>query len=297
VWRTCPRLRDYAAMVAILLLADPALHYTLRFTQISAIGLLSVTGGFLALRANRPFLAGLAIGSLVYKPQSGLAAAVIFICAREWRVVLGAMSGAALQLAVGGVFLGPSVLVGYARSLLRMAPDYTPQLQPFKFHMHSWSSFFELLALPGWMATGAYIGATAITLVLAVRCWRAPGPLAIRYSVFLIATVLVNPHMYVYDLIVLAPAFLLLWNWALSQHGRTVGDVFPAVPLAWLRARSFGTSVEWLLYFCYMSPVLAFVAAVLRVQFSVLALALLGVVLSVLLLSRSLRSVAEWSAV
>ena len=295
VWKACPSLRAWPEMVAFLLLSDPALHYTLRFTQISVIGLLCVTGGYVALRANRPFLAGLAIGSLIYKPQSGLAAAVIFICAREWRIVLGAIVGAAVHLAIGGVFLGTSVVAAYGRSLLHMAPDYSPQSQPFKFHMHSWSAFFELLALPGWMATAAYVATAAVTLILAVRCWRASGPLALRYSVFLIATVLVNPHLYAYDFIVLAPAFLLLWNWALAQRGRAVGEVFPALPIAWLRARSFSTSLEWLLYFCYMSPVFAIVAAVFHVQLSVLALALLGGVLSAVLLSPSGRASTGWS--
>ena len=292
VARGCPRLRDNAGTVALLLLANPALYYTLRFAQISALGLLSVTAAFFGLRANRPFVAGLAIGSLIYKPQSGLAAAVIFVANREWRVVLGAICGAILQLSIGWLFLGSSVVAAYGRSLLRMAPGYAPGLQPFKFHMHSWSSFFDLFALPGWVASLAYAVAAVITLVVAARCWRAAGPLTLRYAVFLISTVLVNPHVYVYDLLLLTPALLLLWEWALEHEGRTLGDVLADLPPRWVTRRSFRT-LEWLLYFCYMSPLFAIVALMTRVQLSVPALTLLGLVPTTFLLWRTRGSVSS----
>jgi hypothetical protein len=282
VARVCTRLRAIPATVALLLLADPALHYALSFAQISALGLLCVTAAFLALRANRPFVAGIAIGSLVYKPQLGFAAAVIFVFAREWRIVLGALAGAALQLAAGCLFWGPAILRDYVASLVRLAPVYAEQFEPFKYHLHSWRGFFDVLGVPGGVATAGYVIASAMTLALAVRCWRARGPLGIRYSVLLLATVLVNPHLYVYDLVLLAPAYLLLWEWALEHETRTVGEVLPTLPLPWLRRRSFGL-YQWLLYFCYMSPLFAIVAIVARIQFSVPALTLLGLVPAFLL--------------
>src|SRR5439155_26614860 len=58
IWKVCPRLRDRGGVVALLLLADPALRAALGFGHISAIALVCVTGAFLALRARRPFVAG-----------------------------------------------------------------------------------------------------------------------------------------------------------------------------------------------------------------------------------------------
>jgi hypothetical protein len=52
-----------------------------------------------------------------------------------------------------------------------------------------------------------------LVLALTLTCWRSPAPLALRYGVFLFATVLVAPHLTIYDLVVLAPAFLLLADW------------------------------------------------------------------------------------
>ena len=263
IWRTCPRLHDRAAAVAVLLLADPTLYYTLSFVQISAIALVCVTGGFLALRANRPFLAGVFIGSLFYKPSVGVAAALVLGCASlereasaERRILVGAIVGAAAQLGLAALFWGPSIVTAYVRAQIGLVSDMRDEF--YLHHLHSWRGFFEILGLPNAVAQSAYVIAAVLVLAVAVRCWRSAAPLEVRYAVLLIATVLVNPHGYVYDAIVLMPAFLLLWDWAEQQ---------PA---------AFALTFEWLLYFCYLSLFFAIVALVARVQLSVPALTLLG---------------------
>jgi hypothetical protein len=42
-------------------------------------------------------------------------------------------------------------------------------------------------------------------------------PLALRYAALLLSTVLLAPHLTVYDLVMLAPAFLLLSDWIITQ--------------------------------------------------------------------------------
>ncbi len=274
VYKTCPRLRDRRAMVIVLLAAAPALHFDLGFAQASAIGLVCVTAGFLALRAGRPFLAGLAIGSLAYKPPLGLAAAVVFVGAGEWWVVLGAAVAAAAQIGVGVLFYGASVLPPYFDALTRI-PSVAADMEPFTYHIHSWRGFFDLLGLPAPVALAAYVVASLATLAAALVCWRRRGPLPVRYSVFLIATILVDPHMYVYDFVLLTPALLLLWDWAIGEPARGLGDGFPALPSGRLRQQPFPVAMEWLLYFCYFSPLFGAVAALVRIQLSVLALTLL----------------------
>ena len=297
IWRVCPRLRDRAGAIAVLLLADPVLYYTLSFAQISAIALVCVTGGFLALRAKRPFVAGLFLGSLAYKPSFGLAVAFVFLFASmareasaERRVLIGAVAGAAAQLAVGALFWGPSILKDYARAQLRLIPDMGDEF--YLHHLHSWRGFFEILGVSNAAATAGYAIAAVVVLGIALRVWRSDGPLPVRYSVLLIATVLVNPHGYVYDSIILMPAYLLLWNWAEEYRGRTSGDVLPSAPFQWVRKQPFATALSWLLYFCYFAPWFAIVALVLRIQLLVPALTLLAC-LVVAALSAKDRQVLE----
>jgi glycosyl transferase family 87 len=263
VLKACPRLRDRRAAVALLLLADPALYYTLSFGHISAIALACVTLAFLALRAGRGFLAGVAIGSLIYKPSFGVAPAIVFVAAAEWRIVLGAVTGAALQFAAAGLFWGPSILLDYGRAVVRLGPDMRDELT--LYHLHSWRGFFEILGWPDTVAFVAYVIAAAVVLALAVRCWRSTAPLAVRFAVVVIATVLVNPHMYVYDFVIMMPAFLVLWDWIETERPQRT----PSTQT---------TMLLWLLYVCYWSPNFAIVAVKWHVQLSVPLLTLLAAV-------------------
>jgi hypothetical protein len=79
----------------------------------------------------------------------------------------------------------------------------------------------------------------------------------------------------------LVPAFLLLWDWILSQPERRIGDVFPTATLTPQRVRkwSFNTIFLWLVYICYLSPLFITLADVAGIQLSAPLLGLLGIVI------------------
>src|SRR5688572_14576136 len=189
-----------------------------------------------------------------------------------------AIAAAVAQLAIGTLYWGPSILPAYVAALTRL-PEVTSAMEPNKYHMHSWRTFFDLLGLPGPLAFGAYALASAATLAVAVRCWLSAGPLALRFAALLIATVLVDPHLYAYDLVLLIPGFLLLWDWIRSQVDQPVRDVLPAGVPTSLQRRSFNALFLWLLYICYLSPLFVTLADVGRIQLSPLLLGLLGLVI------------------
>src|SRR5437667_10192023 len=93
--------------------------------------------GVLAINSERHFLAGLAIGSLIFKPQLALAAAAIFLFSGEWRTVLGAISAAAAaQLALAWAHYGTTVMQSYLQALSRI-PNLAPLLEPPLYQTHS----------------------------------------------------------------------------------------------------------------------------------------------------------------
>src|SRR6202451_3931468 len=69
IWRVCPNLRNEKFTVSILALGVPAFWHLIAWGQTSALALACFTLAFLALRAQREFLAGLALGCLVFKRQ------------------------------------------------------------------------------------------------------------------------------------------------------------------------------------------------------------------------------------
>src|SRR6266446_10935081 len=129
IWKRCANLRSYGWTVLILALAFPGFFHLILWGQTSGLALLCFTLAFLALNKNRPYLAGLAIGSLIFKPQLGMAAAVIFLFAQEWKVIAGAILAALAQLSIGWLYYGTPVMREYLSALMNVR-DVLPMLEP-----------------------------------------------------------------------------------------------------------------------------------------------------------------------
>jgi len=257
VWRKCEGLRDQATTVLILAIAYPAFFHLIAWGQTSVLALACFTLAFLALRSDRRLLAGLAIGLLIFKPQLGLAGAFVFLLASEWKIVLGAMISAVAELALAWGFFGKAVMGDYANHLLRVG-DVLPLLEPRSYQLHSLRAFWSLLLPWPGIVFWLYLASALVLLIATTLFWRSRSALALRYTALLLCTVLVAPHLTVYDLTILAPAFLLIADWAAGQ-----------------RARDFAPSLPSLLYLCYALPLVGPLARWTHVQLSVIAMVML----------------------
>ena len=253
VWKHCPNLRAEPWTALIAALAFPGFFHLILWGQTSGLALLCFTLALLALGKNRPFLAGLAIGSLIFKPQLGLAATIIFLCAREWKVIAAAFLAALAQLSIGWFYYGTPVTREYLNAL-RHVGAVMGMLEPRPYQMHSLRAFWSLLIPWKPLAFVLYALTAAAVVALAVRCWRSTASLGLRYSALMLATVLVAPHLTVYDLLILAPALLLMADCA-------VGDTERYAPV-----------MSLLLYLCYPLFLLGPLARITHLQLSVIAM-------------------------
>jgi hypothetical protein len=251
LWRICPNLRNYGLTVLVLALAFPAFWHLIAWGQTSALALACFTLAFFALHAERELLAGLALGCLIFKPQLGLAAAVIFVDTRRWKVVAGALFSALAQLAAAWIYYGPDSLRTWIQTLFRF-PSLLPLLEPKLYQTHSLRTFWTMLLPWPNLAFGLYILTALLTLALAARCWQSSVSLPLRYSALLLATVLVAPHLTVYDLVILAPAFLLLTDWIVAEPNQ-----------------STTSCLELLLYLAFALPLLGPLARWTHLQLTV----------------------------
>src|SRR5271155_135137 len=117
LWRACPNLRQYRFTVLILALAFPAFWHLIAWGQTSALALACFTLAFFALRAQHDFLAGLALGCLIFKPQLAVAASLVFVVTLNWKVICGAILSGTSELAVAWRYYGPSPLREWMRAL------------------------------------------------------------------------------------------------------------------------------------------------------------------------------------
>jgi len=255
IWQVCPNLKKYPGTVLIFALAFPGFFHLITFGQSSGIPLLCFTVAFLLLRAGRYGLAGVALGTLIFKPQLGLAAAIIFLLAKEWKVIAGAILGAAAQLALGWWHFGTHVMENYFHWLLH-ANDAPALLDPHLYQSFSLRGFWLLLLPFPHVSLALYLLSSIGILAFTVWLWRSEAPLDLRYAGLLLSSVLAAPHCNVYDLVILAPAFLLISN-------RIAGD--ETVP-----------NREWtilLIYSCYFLFLLEPFTKISHLQLGVLAIA------------------------
>jgi hypothetical protein len=109
-----------------------------------------------------------------------------------------------------------------------------------------------------WFSLGLYLLSAAFVLGFTIDCWKRGQTLSfsLRYSALLFTSALASPHLTVYDLVILAPAFILLSDWLVAQSPTP-------------RTRRLAA----ILYLAYMLPLVAPLVRWIHLQLSVIAMA------------------------
>jgi Glycosyltransferase family 87 len=254
VWRACPNLRNYGFTVLILALAFPGFWHLIAWGQTSALALAFFVLAFFALRRQREFLAGLALGCLIFKPQLGLAAAIVFLITLRWKIIAGALLSAAAELSVAWLYYGPTPLREWIHVLLNI-PHMLPFLEPRPYQTHCLRTFWTMLVPWPPASLALYLISGILICALTIACWRSRMPLSLGFSALLLSTVLLAPHLTVYDLVIPAPAFLLLSDWLIDEPDNAA------------------QRLRLLLYLAYALPLLGPLARWTHLQLSVLIMA------------------------
>jgi alpha-1,2-mannosyltransferase len=256
IWRTCPYLKGHGGTVALLAIAFPPFFHLVAWGQTSALALACFTLMFFALEKKREVLAGIFLGALIFKPQLGLASAVVFLAIGAWKILAGAAASAVAQLSCGALYYGWDPLRKWWRTMWNVR-SLVPWLEPRPYQTHCLRTFWSMLIPWAKLSFALYIATALMVLAMTIALWnhRKAAPLELRFSALLLASVLLAPHLTVYDLIVLAPAILLLANWRVGEP-------------ASIAARRIGLA----LYFVYVLPWLGPFARWTHVQLSVIAM-------------------------
>jgi hypothetical protein len=195
----------------------------------------------------------------VFKPHWLVVAGAVFFVARAWRVVGGVIIGASAQLLATWLAMGSTVMTEYMTTLQTL-PRIGELLEPRP--SNTLKGLFTTLVPGDSVAVILYAVAATIVLIAVGRLWRTDAAFDLRASAVVLAMMLISPHAFEYDLLLLAPSFLMLANWIATT---------PNVQAA--RAASV------LLGAMFFAPVLMGLPAIVRLQFSVTAMAAMLVVI------------------
>jgi Glycosyltransferase family 87 len=258
-WRPLQTPVPDAIFVFAAAAAFPPFWNLVLYGQITILILAAFWGGWLALERQKPFVAGLAFGLLLIKPQFAIPLAVVVLACGEWAMLLGALTSIAVQIGVVVSVLGWRALEAYA-TFVPVMLRHADLLEAKPFQSHSLRALTRLapasVALPLWVIL------SAVVIAYLVRLWKSGAPLRVRLGLLILASVLVNPHLIVYDAAVLA--LPLLWFGAYVQTRNVTAD-----------AVMFWTTVYWL-YVTLLAPT----ARAIGVQTSVLLMVWLFVLLT-----------------
>ena len=174
-------------------------------------------GGGLFLLDRRPFLAGLLLGCLVYKPQFALVLPLLLLVLWNWRAIAGAavssLALVGLTLAIWGwpvwqafldsLPLTQSIVIEQGRT------GWEKIMSPFSA-VRAWGGSIAIAYAVQALLTGASIGAT---LWLARRA--KPD---LRNAAVTAAVLISTPYVLDYDFVVLLAGIAFLWRDA-ERHG------------------------------------------------------------------------------
>ena len=165
--------------------------------------------GGLALLSGWPFAAGLVLGCLIIKPQLALMLPIALVAGLRWRAIAGAAVSSVVILLVGVIGFGPSSTAAWVGQM----PLYVTIARDGLVGWHKLTSvyaFGRAVGLSEQLAFAAH-GLVALAAALAVwRIWRSDADHLAKMAVLAAATMLASPYLYVYDWLLLLPAYVYL---------------------------------------------------------------------------------------
>lgn len=217
-------LRDRTGMLAAL--AFPAVFVTLSHGQ-NAFLTTALFGGAMLSLEKRPWLAGVLIGALSFKPQLGLLIPLALIARGEGRAFAAAAAATLGLAALSALVFGLSPWAGFWTGAELARRTLEEGFVPFAKQQ----SVFAAVRLLGGGIAAAYAVQAAVSAAAAaavVWAWRQPGALDLKAAALAAACLLAAPFVLDYDQLLLA----LPIAWMAERLRRDGGAPFEKTGLA-----------------------------------------------------------------
>jgi hypothetical protein len=172
----------------------------------------ALMGAALLCLERRPVLSGILIGLLSYKPQFGILFPVALVAGGYWRTAIIAAVTCVAAMLVSTLVFGTETL----RAFLHYLPITSNEIL-----VHGVNGFNKLQTVYGfvrWIGFGnniAWTAQTGLVCILAAALfwlWRRDVPFGLKAAALPVATLLVTPHLFMYDFPLLAMSFAFLYR-------------------------------------------------------------------------------------
>ncbi|XSC45126.1 glycosyltransferase family 87 protein [Bradyrhizobium sp. RDT10] len=178
----------------------------------------ALLGGALHWLDRRPWLAGVLIGLLAYKPQFGVLIPIALLAGGRWRTIGAAAATVAALVAVSFALLGSGIWHAFIDS---MNFTQTVVLEQGGTGWEKIQSIFSAVRAWGASVPIAYaVQASLLAMLAATLAWLWHGDAAfeLKAAALALGSLLATPYVLDYDLVVLAVAIAFVARYGL-RHG------------------------------------------------------------------------------
>ena len=190
--------------------------------QVSILVLIFVTVSMAAYMREQRFLAGVLLGCIAFKPPFFIAFVIGCVVVRAFRMIAGMAIAAAAQFVLVVLVAGFAPIHAYIEFAMTLshASDLAFEVKPYQ--MHSLRGFWILLGT-GRFSLELWILSSLAVLAVLAGYWRRQSSPDLRFAALIVAAVLIDPHLYIYDAVILAPALF-----GAVEHARVMGGTVTA---------------------------------------------------------------------
>ena len=174
----------------------------------------ALLGGALHWLDRRPWLAGVLIGLLAYKPQFGILIPIALAAGARWRTIGAAAATVAALVVISFALLGSGIWHAFADS---MSFTQTVVLEQGGTGWHKIQSIFAGVRAWGASVPIAYAAQASLFAVLAATLawlWHSDAAFELKAAALALGSLLATPYVLDYDLVVLAVAIAFF-----ARHG------------------------------------------------------------------------------
>ena len=178
---------------------------------------LLLTGTYLLLYHKRHRAAGMVFGLILFKPHLALVITALMFWKKQWRFLSGTLFTGGL-LGTVSLLTGPQLCADFIGVCLG-AGDYVQTGGYQLGNAYSLPAFVRLLApdassaLAGMFASLLCLGVVAaLAVTMKGDIDTSSKRFSLQYSSLILATILIGPHFYFYDLMIVLIVFFLLFS-------------------------------------------------------------------------------------
>ena len=202
-----------AAVIAAVTSVPVLLNVLLGHNGFLTAGLIGLA---LALMERRPWLSGIFLGLLTYKPQFGILFPLALLASRNWRAVLSAATTSVMFGLAAALVFGFEAWPSFVDALVDRASSLNED-PTLNLPLVSVLGFLRARGVDVHTAWTVQLAVTAIVAATVCALWARPIPHSVKAATLAVGSVLAAPHAIGYDLCILSIAGAFLVKDGLSR--------------------------------------------------------------------------------